>query len=180
MPLIANIVLFQIGWFGCVLGAANGLPWVGSVLALIIAGLHLRLAQRPRVELKLLLIAVMIGYAWDSAIASVGLITFTGGGLAQGLAPLWMAALWLVFATTLNVSMRWLRGRWLLAALFGAVGGPLAYYGGVQLGALSFPDLPLGLATQTVGWAVLMVLMLRLSVYFDGIRPSKNEGPAYV
>ena len=180
MPLIANIVLFQIGWFGCVLGAANGLAWVGSGLALIIAGLHLQLAQHSRVELKLLLIAVMLGYTWDSAITMTGLIAFTGGGLAQGLAPHWMAALWLVFATTLNVSMRWLRGRWLLAALFGAIGGPLSYYAGAQLGAISFPDLPLGLATQAVGWAVLMPLLLRLSVRFDGIHTRKDVGPAYV
>jgi len=44
-------------------------------------------------------------------------------------------------ATTLNVSMAWLRGRYALAAIFGAFGGPLAYYSGAKLGAMTrLPD----------------------------------------
>lgn len=168
MPLLANIVLFQIGWFACVLGAANGLAWTGSVIALAIAGLHLWFAQQARVELQLLLIAVALGFAWDSAITAAGLIAFTSGNMLSGLAPHWIAALWLVFATSLNTSLRWLRGRVWLAILFGAVGGPLAYFAGAKLGALSFPDPTLGLVLQAIGWAALMPILLKLAARFDG------------
>jgi hypothetical protein len=180
MPLLANIALFQIGWFACVLGAAHGLAWAGSAAALVIAGLHLAFAQRPRVELQLLGIAVALGFVWDSAVAAAGLIAFNGGGLLQLLAPHWMAALWLVFATTLNVSLRWLRGRAWLAVALGLVGGPLAYYAGAQLGALSFSNLAAGLAAQAIGWALLMPLLLRLAARFDGVAPRRFGEPVYV
>lgn len=179
MPLLANIVLFQLGWFACVLGAANGLAWAGSMAAVAIAALHLAFTQRPRVELQLLSITLALGFAWDSAVAATGLITFTGG-LLNLFAPHWMAALWLVFATTLNVSLRWLRGRDLLAALLGLVGGPLAYYAGAQLGALNFPNLAAGLVAQAIGWAVLMPVLVRLATRFDGVAPRRFGGPSYV
>lgn len=180
MPLLANIALFQIGWFACVLGAANGWAWAGIMVAAVVVGLHLDYAQRPRVEGRLLLVTVALGFAWDSIAAASGLISFTGGSLVQWLAPLWMAALWLVFATTLNVSLRWLRGRALIAALLGLIGGPLAYYGGAQLGALHFPDLAAGLAAQAIGWALLMPLLMRLAARFDGIAPRRFGEVAYV
>jgi hypothetical protein len=31
MRLLVNFVAFQLGWFACVLGAAQGLPWLGPV-----------------------------------------------------------------------------------------------------------------------------------------------------
>ncbi len=180
MPLLANIALFQIGWFACVLGAAHGVAWAGSLAAVAIAGLHLAAAQRARVELRLLLIAIALGFAWDSAVAAAGLIAFSGGGLLEQLAPHWMAALWLLFATTLNVSLRWLRGRSGLAAVLGLIGGPLAYYAGAQLGALNFPDPAAALAAQAIGWAVLMPLLVRLAARFDGVAPRRFGEPAYV
>lgn len=180
MRLIANIILFQIGWFACVLGAANHLAWAGSLTALAIAALHLQLAKRRSVEIQLLLLVVTLGFAWDSLIASMGLMQFTSGVMLDGLAPYWMAALWVVFATTLNVSMRWLRERWLIAALFGAIGGPLAYYAGAKLGALSFPDPVLGLTAQAVGWGLLMPLLVKIAARFDGIESAPSQERAYV
>jgi hypothetical protein len=180
MRLIANILLFQIGWLACVLGAANNLAWAGSLTALAIAALHLQLAKRSSVELQLLLLVVTLGFAWDSLIASVGLMKFSSGVMLDGLAPYWMAALWLVFATTLNVSMRWLRGRWLTAALFGALGGPLAYYAGAKLDALSFPDPMLGLAAQAVGWGLMMPLLISIAARFDGIESQSPQEHVYV
>jgi hypothetical protein len=180
MPLLANIILFQVGWFACVLGAARGLAWAGSLAALAICGVHLALARRPRSEAALLLIVVAIGFAWDSGIAALGLVHFADGGPWNNFAPYWMAALWLVFATTLNVSLRWLRGRVGLAAVLGALGGPLAYYAGARLGALEFSDPAAGLAVQAAGWALLMPLLTRLAVRFDGVAPRRLGAIAHV
>ena len=47
-------------------------------------------------------------------------------------------ALWSLFAITLNVSLRALRGRPAVGALLGLAGGPLAYLGGEKLGAVAF------------------------------------------
>ena len=44
MRVIVNFVGFQIGWFACVLGAANSRPWVGPLVVLFLFLVHLALA----------------------------------------------------------------------------------------------------------------------------------------
>lgn len=180
MPVFANVALFQTAWFACVLGAAHGLAWAGSLTALTVALMHLWFARRAGLEARLLLSVMGIGVAWDSLTRAAGFIGFADDGWLHPLAPHWMAALWLVFATTLNVSLRWLRGRPWFAALLGLVGGPLAYYAGVQLGALHFPNPAAGLVVQAMGWSALMPLLVRLAIRFDGVAPRRFGESAYV
>jgi hypothetical protein len=73
--------------------------------------------------------------------------------------------------------MRWLVGRWRLAALFGAVGGPGAYYAGAQLGAVSFPEPVAALAALAVGWSILtpLVCWIALELGQDEDRPSDSS-----
>jgi hypothetical protein len=167
-----NLLLFQAGWFAGVLGAARGLPWVGVVAAAAVAGWHLWQAQRPWQELRLLLLAVALGAVFETALVQLGWLRFDGGMLASGLAPVWMVALWSNFATTLNVSMRALRGRLLFAAILGAVGAPIAYYAGGRLGAVEFSEPALALAAIAAGWAVMTPLLFLAARRFDGyLRP---------
>ncbi len=80
--------------------------------------------------------------------------------------------MWLVFATTLNVSLRWLRGLPLAALGLGAVGGPLAYWGGERLGAMTFVVPVAATAAIAVGWVVLTPVLVRLARRFDGYAPA--------
>ena len=79
--------------------------------------------------------------------------------------------MWALFATILNVSLRWLKGRWAVAALAGAVAGPLAYYGGSRLGALQFGNEGVALIALSLGWAVFTPLLMALSERYDGYAP---------
>jgi hypothetical protein len=84
------------------------------------------------------------------------------------LAPLWMIALWANFAATLNVALRSLRTRaWLLAAL-GGIGGPLAYWGGANLGAMQWLETAPVLIYLALGWAVVTPILGRLALKLDG------------
>jgi len=177
MPALANFVAFQLGWFACVLGAAYGLPWAGTAAALAIVAWHLSRAPRPRAELALVLGAAGIGALWDSALAALGLVAFPNGTLVEGTAPHWMVALWMVFATTLNVSLAWLRRSLLVAAALGAVGGPLAYLAGAKLGALVFLQHDLALAALALGWGVLTPLLVVLARRHDGFAPAPSLTP---
>jgi hypothetical protein len=178
MKLLVNVVAFQVGWFATVLGAANGIPWLGPLAALAVAGLHLRASQRPAVEARLLVAAMGLGVVADSALLATGWIAYPNGEWLPGLAPFWIVTMWALFATTLNVSMRWLRGRTLLAALFGAVGGPLSYLAGARLGAMTFIDTTAALVALAAGWGVLMPALMALAARLDGTRPGTR--PAYV
>jgi hypothetical protein len=168
MMVVSNVVLFQIGWFSCVLTAAAHQPWIGLILAMGIVAIHTLRAPMPMMELKLVFLALAIGLFFDSFLVWQGWLIYSSGILLSNIAPYWIVAMWGLFATLLNVSLRWMRGRWIMAVVFGAAGGPAAYYGGLRLGALEFGNMPAGLLALAIGWAALTPLLLALSARFDG------------
>jgi hypothetical protein len=161
---IVNFVGFQSGWFACVLGAAAGCPWLGLVVVAGVVALHLAL-RRPRgPEILLLLAAGALGYVMDSVLVLAGVIGFTPEARLGGPSAVWMVALWVNLGTTLNVSLGWLRGRYLAAAAMGAIAGPLAYWAGVRLEAVTFGlPLPVALAVISVEWAVSMPALIGIN-----------------
>jgi hypothetical protein len=175
---IVNLVAAEAGWFACVSGAANGMPWAGPLLVLVLVALHLHFSNRPGRELRLVLSAVLIGLLADSLLVFSGLVSYPSGTWIDGLAPYWILAMWAMFATTLNVSMKWLRRRNILAAAFGAVGGPLAYIAGQKLGAITFLHPVLALIALSVIWAVAMPLLMALATRMDGI--SETRKPDFI
>lgn len=168
MMLAINVALFQIGWFACVLGAAYGLPWIGVLAASVIVTWHLARATRPRQELALVALAALLGALFETVLVRTGWIRFETGMIVDDTAPYWMVALWAIFATTLNVSLRTLRPHLILAALLGAIGGPAAYYAGARLGALELTAAGLALSAIGVGWAFLAPMLLGAARRFDG------------
>jgi hypothetical protein len=97
-------------------------------------------------------------------------VTFPNGMLVEGTAPHWMVALWMMFATTLNVSLAWMKRSLLLAAALGATGGPLAYWAGAALGGLSFaPGYDArALWFLAIGWGVLTPALVLLARRWNG------------
>lgn len=161
--MILNVVLFQAGWLACVLGAANGYVREGAATALAIVAWHALRAARPSRELALAAGAAVLGFAFESLLVQAGWVRFASGVLLDGTAPYWMVALWALFATTLNLSLRALQTRLALAAVLGAVGGPLAYYAGARLGALDLVQPAAMLAALAAGWALATPLLLTLA-----------------
>jgi hypothetical protein len=103
--------------------------------AVLVMG-HLLLTRDRAREATLVLTVGLFGFAVDTLQASAGLYAFTGTSVLPWVCPPWMVALWMLFATTLNSSMAWLAGRRRLAAVLGAVCGPLSYAAGARLGAI--------------------------------------------
>jgi hypothetical protein len=167
VALAANVILFQIGWFACVLGAAHGYAREGALLAVAIVTVHVALAVRPAREAALVAAAILLGAVFDSLLVQAGWLRYEAGILVEGLAPYWIVAMWALFATTLNVSLRALRAHPWLGVLLGAVGGPAAYYAGAGLGALSFVALLPALAALAAGWAIATPLLFALALRLD-------------
>lgn len=174
---LLNFVAFQLAWFACVLGGAHDRVAAGTLAVAAVVALHLALAPRPGPEARLVAIVTAIGLGWDSLIVSLGLMSYPAGTFAPGLAPLWILAMWALFATTLNLSMGWLKGRTWLAVAFGALGGPLAYLAGKKFGGVEMTEPALALLAQGLGWAVMMPLLLRLAARlngFEALRPAPS------
>jgi hypothetical protein len=204
--LVLNLVLFQLGWWALVLGAAQGRPLIGLAVVALILAWHLGFVRPLASEALLIGLAALIGLAFDSLLIATGWVSFaplepavalatapavevatslaapatapvvalaTGPDLASAslattsagaaLPPPWMIALWANFATTLNLSLAGLQTRPWLAALLGLVGGPLAYWGGAGLGAMTFVAPLPALIALGLGWALLTPLLLALA-----------------
>ncbi len=177
--LITNVILFQIGWFACVLGGANQYPVMGALVAIAVIGIHLWRAPSPKPEALLVLAALLIGVVFESLLTLSGLSVYPSGILVEGFAPYWMVLMWGLFATTLNVSMRWLTALPMLwIGLLGAILAPLSYLGGNRLGAVEFTDTTTALIAIALGWAVLLPLTAFIAKRYDGYvndQPSTRE-----
>ena len=178
MRLVINALLFQAGWFLSVLGAANGLPWLGPLAAAIVIAYHLQLAREPRIEAQLIVACGVVGAAFDSVLVASGWVSYPSGMLLPAAAPYWIVTMWLLFATTLNVSLRWLHERPAIASVLGGVAGPASYYAGYRLGGIEFVAPAAALLFLAAGWALLMPLVVSLARRLDGIELARSGGRA--
>jgi hypothetical protein len=173
--VLLNVAVFQGAWFACVLLAARGVP-AGAVAAVAAAVLlHLALADKPRVDTLLVIVALAIGLVWDTLAQHAGWIAYASPGPVAGLAPAWILALWALFATTLREPLRWMHGRPWLAAVSGAVGGPLSYLAAARMGACRFDDPVLSLLALGAGWAGMTPLLVELARRL-GTAGAKEQG----
>lgn len=168
MAVLINFILFQLAWLACVLGGAHGYPWVGPLVVAAVVAYHLQRAASPLPELSLLVTAALLGTVFDSALVATGWLVYPSGQWHALMAPYWIVAMWVAFATTLNVSLNWLKGRTQLSVVFGAVGGPAAYWAGSKLGGVSFVEPALALTTLALGWAAITPALVALSTRLNG------------
>jgi hypothetical protein len=159
---VVNFIVFQAAWFAAVLGAAHGMPWLSVIAVPLALVLHLALSPNWRPEILLALTAAVTGFIIDSLLIAAGAFSPIPYVFPAPFSSLWMVMLWVNLAATMNVSMGWLRSRYALAALFGAIGGPIAYYSGAKLGAMTrLPDAG-GLVGIGIAWAVALPLLYGL------------------
>lgn len=161
---LLNLVLYQAGWFCCVLGAAQGRAALGTAVAVALLLVHVVLVRQRSSEIGLILVAGSIGAVVDSLQACAGLLDFRGDLAGGCLAPPWIAVMWMQFATLFRFGLAFLSRRYLLAAGLGALGGPLAFWTGERLGAVEFatPSWHSLLALAAV-WAVALPFLLWLA-----------------
>lgn len=126
---ILNAVLFQLVWAACVGGGGAGLWWLGPLAVLAFALWQVPQSDSPRGELLLIAVAALMGFTIDSLLVLAGLLRYPAAGpWGPMVAPIWIVALWIGFALTLNQSLGWLKGRTALAAIFGGIAGPFSYW----------------------------------------------------
>lgn len=158
-----NFVVFKLGWIVCVLGAARGqtapaLAWAGLAY-----GLAVFMARRPAGVALMVPACALLGLAADSLLVARGAIAFPLDPPAVLGMPLWIGAIWIVFATTFGGCLAWLAGRPWIAFLAGAVGSPLSFRAAASLGALEVAPGGVQLATVSVVWGLLLPLEFALA-----------------
>ena len=165
--MLINLTLFKAGWLAAVFAAAASLPVLGTAVIGIAVAVHLWRSDEPRGEFLLLALAAAIGFVWESLLVYIGIVQYGENTALAATAPYWIVAMWVLFATTLNVGMRWLRKNLLVAAVFGGLGGPMSFLAGEKAGAVSFSDTTTALVVIGLGWAVLLPLLVRYAARND-------------
>ncbi|WP_410016948.1 DUF2878 domain-containing protein [Pseudomonas sp. 7P_10.2_Bac1] len=143
--------MFELGWFACVFGAQR--PWL-LLIAIACLALHLLWVATAYDEWRGLLRVAVCGWVLDSALLHLGVFSFAASNVVL---PLWLALIWLLFASTLPYSLNWTKRPWWVGSLLGAVGGPLSYWGGAKLAGVG---LPLGVAPSLVLLAVIWAMLI--------------------
>ena len=173
---ITNFLLFQLGWFACVLGGAHDQVTIGCIIVFSVIAYHLFQAKDALQELRLLIVAFIIGLIFESIITANGVARYSHGQFSELIAPFWMILMWPLFATTINLSMRWLKALSpLLVAVTGAIFAPLAYFAGSRLGAVNYDDLFLAMTSIAIAWAILFPALVVMSLKLDGFNISSPD-----
>jgi len=151
MKTLVNITLFQAGWFVMVAGVANQSEVTAILCVILIILAHLFIVRNKTTEVLLVATSGLLGFIIESIFISQGIFSAVGEFGLNGLAPVWLVTLWMLFAITVNHSMAWLSGRYLLSSLLGFVFAPVAYFAGQKFEVLTF-------TTQLSIYQVLLIL----------------------
>jgi len=164
LRLLLNLSGYYLVWFACVLSASRGYVWVGFIASIIVTMLQVYCQSRfysGRYLLHLIVALTLVGFAIDSFLLNWHLLYFQANPFNPRASAPWMIGLWINFAFILYAHIRSLFLRpWLLSVL-ALFGFPLAYYGGVVLGAANLPQGYIGLMVLGVFWAVAFPATLR-------------------
>lgn len=164
MHFWTTLLAHQATWFAAVIGAGAGLTWPGLVAGALFCTWRLAVSRSAGLEFRLGALALGVGLILESLWTGSGLLTYATSGPGGGV-PTWILALWVAFALTVVPLFGMLHARPALASLFGALGGPLAYWGAAQgWGAVQFAEpLVLSLLALAAGWAVAMPLLTTIA-----------------
>lgn len=125
---IVNALGYQAVWLTILISVNKGYFWFGFFTSLAFALLMLCFGGKARQDRRIVLIGLILGVTTDTLFAASGWIQYAMPWTVTSIAPLWIIALWLAFSFTLNHSMSFLRENYATAAVFGLLGGPLAYW----------------------------------------------------
>lgn len=144
-----NFAWFQLIWFVAIVYGESAQVYL--VLSLL---LHFVLSPSRGQDLKIMLPICLIGISLDASLAFFDIMTFQTQPMQ--LMTIWLAMLWCHFAVTLNHGMLWLSRLPLLwQCICGGVFGPISYFSGAKLEAIS---LPLGSLTTILLWSLIWAL----------------------
>ena len=94
MIKIINFLLFQVGWFGCTLGALYNISWLGIIAVLVAAVVNLFFSKSKANDICFWLLVTVVGTIHDGLCVKMGVYSFVAKtDLPPWGYPLWMSAL---------------------------------------------------------------------------------------
>ncbi len=124
-----NFFLFQVAWFAAIF-LHNNLGAIICFAITIISFFFLTNFSTRKAFVNIII--SLFGFINDLLITKMNIISTDSF-------PFWLAAVWLVFVSTFDSSLSWLRQKNVFfIAIIGGIGGALSYYSGARLGAINY------------------------------------------
>ena len=158
-----DLIGFKICWILCAFCSVWGKPYLGPLAALIFIIGHLSIVKFNFRDIKIIFIAILLGFILDTLFLSFGFVGYKG---SISYAPLWIIAMWAGFSITLIYTLDKLQNKYFLASLLGLVGGPLSYQAGVGIGSITITN-NTSYMILAIAWAFSVPLLLSLIKYFS-------------
>lgn len=162
-------VWIYLSWFACVFAGKYQVSWASLLFVAVSWFLLFKIFKPlPKTSLQLLALAA-VGLAFDAVLFATSAIRFTPEP-QWGYLPLWLISLWLVFVAALPMLSGLFQKRYLIAAIAGAVFGPLSYKAGEQFDVLHMNSL-----SVLIIYAVFWALYFPLAVWYCSCPAQKGE-----
>jgi len=161
-----NGVLFYVIWFYCAWSVGQDQEMLGLASIGLFLIFHFTFSKNRAQEFLLLSATVVIGSCLDSLYITLEFLTYHAPNpwISWG-APLWVLAMYALFATTIDHALSWIQHTpiW-MRALLGAGGGIASYVAGEKMHIVEFL-LPLGQSIIIIGivWALMFPLLYWLN-----------------
>ena len=129
---------------------------------LIFLFIHFSSLDNRNKEIFFAVLVGIIGTVVDTVLLQTELIEYQGV-YTDNIAPLWITAMWVGFAATINHSLAWLKNKWIISFALGAIFGPLSYYTGIKFEALHFEISVLTISILALLWGVVIPYLYYLN-----------------
>ena len=155
--LILNIATFYLSWWGILFCGSNQYRWGLLLIPIVHLLIHFKFSVKSKdLEIKTIMLVTIIGVAADLIFHHLNIFKL------QLDFYLWLPVVWLVFASTVNFSLKSvLRLNLIVLFLLGSIFGPLSYWGASKFGLIIY-DFKFGtLFLHPIFWGGFLLLLKR-------------------
>jgi len=164
-----DLVVFQVAWFGCVIGSANtDYPLLFPIAGFLFVLSRIASTRRFRSAFPFLVASIALGMVGDSLLVRLELLAFYADPTVGG-APIWMILLWANFGLMLRPLFSWFLLSQTRCLIGFSLGGLLAYASGWQLDRLAFTTVPFSSLAIAFEWAMAGLVLRQLHLRYRNI-----------
>lgn len=159
MLKIVNFALFYLGWFICIIWHNQ----LAGIACLAICLANILLMRYKAKEILIIFLISALGLANDGLATGLGIFNFANAEKYYSSQNLWLLALWILFTSTFNSSLKFIKGyKTFTLGIIGGVGGLISYYSGIRFEVFTTDNTLLSLIYIGVNWMFLFPLLFRL------------------
>ena len=161
---------YQLTWLACVFGEVKfNLPNLGVYFGIIYLSLYIYLSNNKYNFFRIILLIAIPGYLFDTLIVYFEIYEFKTSYFF-GILPIWMTVLWLSFATLFDEILIFFKKYKTIGIVSSSILGPLTYYLGVPINAISINNVYLFFLLMIIFWFSLMLFYLNIVLRNTNLR----------